>query len=763
MVATAKALRRGTTTLHFTRGELTCLPGLERLLRLLRKADANWSLATNARLFAVAANARTFANAGLSAAAVSLHGPCSVHEALTGTEGFAQTVAGIGNLVAAGVDVWVHVLVTELLLREDQPEEFARLIAELGVTEVVLRGHMDGSAPDEQSLPDLDACASWTSRFAAASGPFLHITTDGLPQGTGETGHLFYTPGRQLKDFNLTRCPYRRKERRLPCGHEGVILREERDYRLWKCRQVGVAGSVLLNAKLNHAQVWLAGRSGTRPLILSDECRTCPRLHECPACFEPDVRECPPPALEPASTARSQDRLGSVQNQADRTEVDDAPGWQGEKTRHIEDMARRNNAARWDAATAECTDLFLDRPLSVSCLVREVWLVAPGVELPRRPFPDDPVQMLRHHRTKGLVPLSYVLPSEVERRPFAAMLARGEEAGRFFAQHHEGVSLQVTESCMCRCVMCNIVGYFKRPLMPLPEILGTLEQCGLLGMRLADLFGGEVTLRKDLLPLIRFVRRLGMDCMFITTGYYITPAYVRHLKEAGLNRVVVSIDGSRPEIHDSIRQLPGIYNRAVRAMRCLAAEKSIETFASTVILSENLHDLPDLVRLSGRLGIRKHEFFLPITGPVSSTAPRWPDADEAALLFDEIIPAVEEAAKELGMTTDFRPEIRGWSMPRSEAISMVSSGNYNLHAGNPRSRCMAPGWNLFITVNGNVYPCDMPSVISKESALGNLGRGSLLEIVTSTAMQEFAARAGHYQACRMCVGRYEAMGRGEGP
>ena len=56
-------------------------------------------------------------------------------------------------------------------------------------------------------------------------------------------------------------------------------------------------------------------------------------------------------------------RLGSVHKQVDRTEGDDAPRWQGEMMSHTKGMARKNNAARWDAATTECTDLFMDRPL----------------------------------------------------------------------------------------------------------------------------------------------------------------------------------------------------------------------------------------------------------------------------------------------------------------------------------------------------------------------------------------------------------------
>jgi len=705
--AAAAALRDSSAKLHFTHGELTCLSELPRLLRFLRRTGAEWSLATNGRFFSTPANAKTFQRAGLREALVSLHGLQETHESITGTQGFRQTVEGIANLIRAGVRVEVSTVVTEPLVREVDPAEFAGFLTSLGLEGMTLRGPGSKQEVEEGMTPPLSAAEPWACRFAAAAHP-LFVRIKNLPGLRLQPGHLVFSPGRILKDFDLTHCPYRRRTRRLPCGPEGLIVNNQGRSRLWKCRRRGAEEPLLLDAKLNHGQVWFATDDGPRPLLLSAECADCPRLHECPACFEISG------------------------------------------TGHPPELNQKECAGETPQET------------NFQCLVREIWLVARNATPPARPFPDEPVRALRRFRKEGLVPLAYSLPAPTRRSPFKARLGSRSDAGRFHAQHHEGVSLQVTESCMCRCVMCNIVGYFKRPLMPLPEILGILEQCGLLGVRLADLFGGEVTLRKDLFSLIRCVRRLGMDCMFITTGYYVTPAFVRKLKEAGINRVVVSIDGSRPEIHDPIRQLPGIYDRAVRAMKCLAAEPSIETFASTVILSENLNDLPDLVRLSGRVGIRKHEFFLPITGPVSSTTPRWPDPYEMELLLDEVIPAVEKAASDCGVSTDFRPELRGWNMPREEAVEMVSSGNYNVHAREAGKRCLAPGWNLFITVNGNVYPCDMPSIISRESALGNLQESSLLEVVTSSEMVRFAEEAGHYKACRMCVGRYEAVDDGGG-
>jgi radical SAM protein with 4Fe4S-binding SPASM domain len=758
-----------------TGGELTAHPDLLPFLRFVRTTRLPWSMATNARIFAVEANVGTFRKAGLVRAVVSLHGDQATHDWVTGTESFGQTVEGIRHLETAGVRVDVSVVVTPRLLEKVTPKSYAAMVTKLDVARVVVRtpqledgqrtpalvpslGRLvrwvddlgerlerrnvrvetsgiprcafsvdRGRAESPQALPPAPPCR--TCRLLGECASFLPDDWQPgdvdflLPRSLEAPGHLLYTRGRPLKEFDLASCPYRGGQRKPPCSHDGIILDEAPGSAvLWRLDPPGLAESVLLHAKIHHGQVWRARKDGTiDALLLADECTGCHRLHECPAVFRPAGTEMALPGTGP----------------------DAGP------------------AIELDQATCDLTallDAAFEGGTTVRSLVREVWLVDRGAQRPRRPFPQDPARLLRELRYNGVVPTAYRIPEPTRRLPFEAdLVARDRCNDPFVTVHHEGASLQVTESCMCRCVMCNIVGYFKQPMMPLPRTLRAIEECGLLGMRLTDLFGGEVTLRKDLFELIRHVRWMGMECMFITTGYYVTPTFVKQLKEAGLGRVVVSIDGSRPEIHDAIRQLPGIYDRAVRAMKALAAEPEIETFASTVILAENLWDLPDLIRLSGRIGIRKHEFFLPISGPVSSTTPRWPTAQQMDSFFDEILPEMERAARKSGVSIDFRPELRTWEISRREARQMISEGLYNIHARNPDSRCHAPGYNLFITVNGNVYPCDMPSVIHRDQALGNLDDATLLEIITSDAMRTFAEGAGHYPACRMCVGRYEAV------
>jgi MoaA/NifB/PqqE/SkfB family radical SAM enzyme len=892
--------RDGRHQCHFTGGELTVRRDLKSLLAFMRRLGLPWSLATNGRYFAQPGAAQAFREAGLAAARVSLHGPRSPHNEVTGAAGFDQTTEGISRLTAAGVAVKLSTVVTRILLEESSPEEFAGVVSKLGTFEVrlappvlnmlavtgdheckrqnakckVQNGHaswlsatidhrpsafagrfggtsstvtydrrLSRSCFDDaiglrgdDLRPGLAPARDWVVRFAeclagrggravpagfphcalpaagsllqmdsqarrsdrptgqerglsdvalAKSGPrkrgggveviaerrsgILHgargagqmgpVRRPGAqpawpcehcarrprcggfdigtwqpgsldllsPASPSHPGHLRFRRARSLRSFKATPCPVRAGRMKPPSGPAGMIVAEGERASLWIPLPPIPDDPVLLEAKLVFGQIWLAGAdSNPLPLELDAQCQECSRLHECPALFRPS---------EGAAAMPAPDCLSS------RSCLEAEP-------------SRRDQPDFEEAVLAAAAGA----PVQLAAPVREIWLVEEGAETPVRPQPSDPVQLVRSFTSRGLVPLAYSLPAAGRRGPFRVELAAEDNVpDPLFVRPHRGASIQITESCMCRCLMCNIVGYFKRPVMPLTEALRAIEELGLLGVGLVDLFGGEVTLRDELVSLIRHVRRLGMSCMFITTGYYVTPRFVRILAAAGLTRVVVSIDGSRPEIHDPVRQLPGIYRRAVRAMKALAKEPRIETFASTVILSENLEDLSELVRQTGRIGLKKHEFFFPISGPISSTRPRWPTREQAEQFFDRILPEMEATGRQYGVEVDFRPEIRAWDVPREEAIRMLSQGNYNIHAREVSSRCLAPGFNVFITVNGGVYPCDMPSIIHKDTALGNLAQHSLLELLTSPAMRRYVAQAGQFDACRMCVGRYEAV------
>ena len=74
------------------------------------------------------------------------------------------------------------------------------------------------------------------------------------------------------------------------------------------------------------------------------------------------------------------------------------------------------------------------------------------------------------------------------------------------------------------------------------------------------------------------------------------------LKEAGLVRLGISLDGSTPEIHDAFRGLPGAWARTIQAIEW-ANEAGIPIQVHTTISRHNAHDLDNLCTLFEKLAI----------------------------------------------------------------------------------------------------------------------------------------------------------------
>ena len=115
--------------------------------------------------------------------------------------------------------------------------------------------------------------------------------------------------------------------------------------------------------------------------------------------------------------------------------------------------------------------------------------------------------------------------------------------------------------------------------------------------------GGDPLKRKDVFELIRYASDKGVKVAVTPSA---TPLLTREsifkMKEAGLVRLGISLDGSTPEIHDAFRGLPGAYARTLQAIEW-ANEAGIPIQVHTTISRHNAHDLDSLCALFEKLAI----------------------------------------------------------------------------------------------------------------------------------------------------------------
>jgi radical SAM protein len=164
---------------------------------------------------------------------------------------------------------------------------------------------------------------------------------------------------------------------------------------------------------------------------------------------------------------------------------------------------------------------------------------------------------------------------------------------------------EVTQSCDLACKHCRAAA---QPISH-PDQLTTAEGKALID-QIAEMkvpifvfTGGDPLKRPDLYELIRYSAEKGVKVAVTPSA---TPLLTREaifkMKEAGVVRLGISLDGSTPEIHDAFRGLPGAWARTIQAIEW-AGEAGLPIQVHSTISRHNAKDLDGLCALFEKLSI----------------------------------------------------------------------------------------------------------------------------------------------------------------
>ncbi|NDJ33079.1 MAG: radical SAM protein [Chloroflexi bacterium] len=172
--------------------------------------------------------------------------------------------------------------------------------------------------------------------------------------------------------------------------------------------------------------------------------------------------------------------------------------------------------------------------------------------------------------------------------------------------------VEITSRCNLACRMC-MLNTLDEPtgLMPEETFYTLLDQlAGLPRMPVLHLAGyGEPTSHPAFLRMVRAARAAGAEVEFTTNGTLLDEPLARAVVEAGVRRVVVSIDGVRPESYADIRlgsKLPEVLAnmRRLRRIKIQLKGRSADPQVAIafVAMKRNVDDIPQLSRLAASIG-----------------------------------------------------------------------------------------------------------------------------------------------------------------
>lgn len=145
--------------------------------------------------------------------------------------------------------------------------------------------------------------------------------------------------------------------------------------------------------------------------------------------------------------------------------------------------------------------------------------------------------------------------------------------------------------------------------------------------------GGEVTIRKDIIDLVKYAKKLGFKRIQLQTNARMLSYKDLCVKliKAGANEFSPAIHGHIPQLHDYLTTVKGSFNQTVQGIKNL---KELDQYiiTNTVVTKPNYRYLPELAKLLVSLEVDQYQFAFPHA------------VGNALKNFDQIMPWISLAA-----------------------------------------------------------------------------------------------------------------------
>lgn len=298
---------------------------------------------------------------------------------------------------------------------------------------------------------------------------------------------------------------------------------------------------------------------------------------------------------------------------------------------------------------------------------------------------------------------------------------------------------ETTQACDLACKHCRAEAQPLRDPRELTtdEAKAMMTRVSEFGPVIFVFSGGDALKRPDIVELVRHGSEHGMR-MAITpaTTPLCTKEKMQELKDAGLIRLAVSLDGSHPGIHDTFRQVEGSFEHGLRILR-EAQEIGLSTQVNTVVRRDNIDDMDDMCELMTQLGIVFWEVFFLV--PMGRAKPEdVASAEEFEEVFDKLYELSKTAPFDIKATA--APQYSRVVIQHKKAeqaaqpvlanagpvqLDVLTSGAHHSHKdGIGRARNVNDGDGfLFISHTGDIFPSGFLPIRA-----GNVREDDLIEV-----------------------------------
>jgi len=209
-----------------------------------------------------------------------------------------------------------------------------------------------------------------------------------------------------------------------------------------------------------------------------------------------------------------------------------------------------------------------------------------------------------------------------------------------FGREISYLRVSITDRCNYRCIYCQSEKEFEfiphQEILRFEEIVEIVQEAVNLGITKVRITGGEPLVREGIVNFIKQLRKIDrLEDISLTTNAFFLSEYAEKLKEAGLNRVNISLDSLQEEKYKKITR-GGSLGKALKGISSALKAGLLPIKINTVLIRGiNDDEVEDFVRLTldRPLNIRFIEFM--------------PSGEEVINEFESKFISVQEIKEEL--------------------------------------------------------------------------------------------------------------------
>jgi heme b synthase len=304
---------------------------------------------------------------------------------------------------------------------------------------------------------------------------------------------------------------------------------------------------------------------------------------------------------------------------------------------------------------------------------------------------------------------------------------------------------EVTRRCNLACLHCRAAAGSG----PYPGELTTDEGVALLtdlarmGQAVVILTGGEPLLREDIFDLAAHGTTQGLRMVMAVNGTLLTPDIAARLKDVGIQRVSVSLDGATALAHDRLRAVKGAYAGAIEGIAA-CRQKGLPFQINTTLTTANLQELPAIYELALKLNAAAHHVFVLVpTGRGEGLKDELVSPAQYEETLRWLLARQQEGRLHLKPTCApqyyrlWQQDAQAWG----ERITPAAHGMEAMTKG-----CLGGQGFAFVSYKGEVQPCGYLELLA-----GNIRERPLAEIWTDSPLFQQLRSVDDYRGkCHRC-------------